>query len=814
MASQAMQTVAVLWKRGWAAADESRSGEEEKNKWLAELCNLAASRDYSERILCARMLQAMVEEFCARNTSTRIDLPLAFHRRSKEAFQENGLLESLRGGILLLRSAINDSREVTIDNSSTHTGLFVDIIALVSSSVQLVSAVFSWEVHFQEVWQEHDTTNSSLLISPGPTWRPFVICPELISDVFDVYTCCRNNWTGQRSGVSNLLHNFQQLIVQFCSIHGDIFEGDEERQAYACFLLERLSMLLESSRIGNGGGSREGTTTTACSFYSDALTTTDEEEGRVRERMALALATQRLLLNFNLKVLSGLQTFEAFLSSLSALTISVVTAASHAASNGSDVSLNWHSETFSELLLCWVSMASDSAVLNFESKTNLEDHNKSEKIRSGLSAVVLPLYDAYVQARRHISRAEAARAISSEEDGDVNEIEVADINEELCQVATLGRLATSGSAGGLEITIRSLSLAQTAVENLLCTGRIENAPGIDPTTGFPSAAAFSVLEEARICFMMAGHLLAEDDDSESPVIPESLMGPLSTNPQTAQNVITLLQMITAHLQWCTQHFLLGQNLLLLSPSLVQALLWCCARIARTYLLPDTEPYISNDQVVDCINGEGSRQAENKWKMLPTVMTCCFQKGESSASLTNLLLCSSWTFLQNWSTEPDVCNGALALLDTLVKPTTAPTLVSLPFWSEMADAAAAGKLSRLPKEMQGSILSAVIRGTLSGGALGTMSGPHECFSKLAFPVSTKLNDAAAAITSNPRHMSGGKVLHELEVCLELVCGIVRGTDGSKYSSEIGDFVEAVIQPVIVILRLSSNPLIDSESLLLS
>ncbi len=563
MTSQAMQTVAVLWKRGWAAVDESRSGKEEKGKWLMELGDLAASKDYSERILCARMLQAMVEEFCARNTSTRIDLPLAFHRRSKEAFQENGLLESLRGGIVLLRSAMNDSRE-GITSSSTTTGLSVHIIALVSSSVQLVSAIFSWEFHFQEVWQQHDTTSSSL-ISPGPTWRPFVICPDLISDVFHVYNCCRS-WTGQHSGMSNLLHNFQQLIVQFCSIHGEIFEGNEERRAYASFLLERLSMLLETIPIGKGG-STEGTTT-ACSFYSDALTTTDEEEGRVRERMALALATRSLLMNFQLKELSELQTFETFLSRLSTLTISVVTAASHAASNGSDVSLNWHLETFSELLHCWVLMASDSAVLKFKFKTNLEDYKRAEKLRSGLSLVVLPLYDAYVQARRLISRAEAARAISSEEDGDVNEIELADISEELCQVAALGRLAASGSGGGLETTIRSLSLAQTAVENLVCTGMIENVPGIDPTTGFPIAAAFSVLEEARICFLMAGHLLAEDDDGETPVIPESLMEPLSTNPETAQNVVTLLQMITGHLQWCTQHLLSGQNLLLLSPSLV------------------------------------------------------------------------------------------------------------------------------------------------------------------------------------------------------------------------------------------------------
>ncbi len=142
-----------------------------------------------------------------------------------------------------------------------------------------------------------------------------------------------------------------------------------------------------------------------------------------------------------MRELSELPGFETYISSLSTLTISVVAAASHAASNGSDVSLNWHLETFSELLLCWVSMASDDAVLKLKPKTDPENYERAAKLRSWLSLVVLPLYDAYVQARRLISRAEGARAISSEEDGEVNEIEAADIDDELCQVAALGKLA-------------------------------------------------------------------------------------------------------------------------------------------------------------------------------------------------------------------------------------------------------------------------------------------------------------------------------------------------------------------------------------
>ncbi len=814
--SQAMQTVAVLWKRGWGVDNEDRFGDEEKKKWLMELGGLAVSKDYSGRILCARMLQTMVEEFCARNTSTRIDLPLAFHKRAKEAFQENGLLESLSGGMLLLRSAMNDMRE-GISNSNTTTGLTTDMIVLVSSAVQLVSSILSWEFHFQEVWQQHD---SSPLITPDPTWRPYIICPDLISAIFDVYSFCRlltRQHAGWSNNLYNLLHNLQQLIIQFCSIHGDIFEGTGERRAYVCFLLDRLSVLFAATTIGSNDGSTDRVVVASSSFHSDALATTDKEQGRVSERIALALAARNLFINLGLKELSELQGFVTFISRLSTLTISVVAAVSHSACNGSDVSLNWHMETFSELLLCWGFMVSDDAMLKLKLKSkmnNPEDYESADKLRSGLSLVILPVYESYVQARQLISRVECARAISSEEDGDVNECEAADIDEELCQVAALGRLAVSGSGGSLEVTIRSLASVQEAVVNLISTGMIENLPGVDPTTGCLIAAASAVLEEARVCYLMAGHLLADDDDNgDIPLIPESLMEPLSTDPQAAQYVVTLLQMITGHLQWCTQRLLSGQNLLLLSPSLVQALLWCCARISSTYLLPDTESYISKGEIG--YGGGGGNLAENKWKISSILTNYCFQKGESAASLTNLLLCSSWTFLQNWSSEPDVCSGALALLNTLVKPSTAPTVVSLPFWSGVADAAATGKLSRLPNEMQGSILSAIIRGTtLSCGALGmSPSSPRENFLKLTLPVSTKLQDEAVAIANNPHDMIGGKSLHDLELYLELARGTVKGTDGSRHSSEIGDFVEAVIRPVIIILHMVSNPLIDCETLVL-
>lgn len=49
---------------------------------------------------------------------------------------------------------------------------------------------------------------------------------------------------GTRGPGGTLPHALRQLLLQLSSVHGDIFQNDEERKAYASFLVEGAAAVL------------------------------------------------------------------------------------------------------------------------------------------------------------------------------------------------------------------------------------------------------------------------------------------------------------------------------------------------------------------------------------------------------------------------------------------------------------------------------------------------------------------------------------------------------------------------------------------
>jgi hypothetical protein len=87
--TQALQVVAVLWKRSWTAEPP-----ESRQAFLAQLGAMAASTgDPAALLLSAKALSALVSEFGGQPTS--VGLPLEFHRAAHAAFAKHGLLESM-----------------------------------------------------------------------------------------------------------------------------------------------------------------------------------------------------------------------------------------------------------------------------------------------------------------------------------------------------------------------------------------------------------------------------------------------------------------------------------------------------------------------------------------------------------------------------------------------------------------------------------------------------------------------------------------------------------------------------------------------
>lgn len=60
----------------------------------------------------------------------------------------------------------------------------VAVLELVTTVVNVCAEVLSWEFSFVEAWQIPPTQQ---LIRPGPRWRRYLVRPDFLGAVFDVY---------------------------------------------------------------------------------------------------------------------------------------------------------------------------------------------------------------------------------------------------------------------------------------------------------------------------------------------------------------------------------------------------------------------------------------------------------------------------------------------------------------------------------------------------------------------------------------------------------------------------------------------------
>lgn len=58
------------------------------------------------------------------------------------------------------------------------------VLELVTTVVNVCAEVLSWEFAFVEAWQIPPTQQ---LIRPGPRWRQYLVRPDFLGAVFDVY---------------------------------------------------------------------------------------------------------------------------------------------------------------------------------------------------------------------------------------------------------------------------------------------------------------------------------------------------------------------------------------------------------------------------------------------------------------------------------------------------------------------------------------------------------------------------------------------------------------------------------------------------
>jgi hypothetical protein len=379
--NQILQAVSVFWKCAWHDERQYQKGPlgSCSAAFFGQLEQILSPQQAQsvgwEQYQCssygARYLQSLIVEFSFSNSST-IGSPLAFHSFAHAAFEANGIQKAAVMAFSLLQR-----QEAAIKQHTSGAGLDPEWEKSLSKCLLLCLEVMSWDfggskfkagaIGAREI--ESQAASAQELLCPGPGWRDTLLHPELFGCVLSIYQL-------KHSMRETTQHTCRQLLVQFASIHGKIFEDDNHKARYLQVMLTAISHLFSDCVQALNQSTQHGATDGSSILGAEVL--------------AMCQLLQILVKNFQIKVVVLLDDPQAFFVQFSSLSsailrtfyekakknLSDVLAAANMAQyehyDVDDVLDTWLMEAFDLLLDAWVVLAEDP--LLFDAKRAVLDN--------------------------------------------------------------------------------------------------------------------------------------------------------------------------------------------------------------------------------------------------------------------------------------------------------------------------------------------------------------------------------------------------------------------------------------------------------
>ncbi|KAL3812173.1 hypothetical protein ACHAXA_011859 [Cyclostephanos tholiformis] len=532
------------------------------------------------------------------SSSARYNMPLEFHRSCHRLF-ENGSddvvigVNCSRSGLdAALRSSMT-ALSCLVGHVLGDDGAFGDesLLELGSSIIDVTCGVLSWEFCAHGKWDAicSDRGIAGTQLRLPQRWRETLINPEFLGAMINVYVAVRRGMmTGHvdpsSCGGNSLLakqgelaHRLRQLLLLLSSISaGPIFASEDERGAYARFLLDGSLDVLESimNEQRHHQYSEEG------SFASDL---------RSAEIVDFVTILSRLTANFRVIILSKLPAFSRYLSALCTLgewllESSLAECQRVEGDVESMEGVDWKNDALAQILHCSDAMAGDFWLVSGSADGQEVAVNASQ----ALASILAPLYGRYCMCRVRMSCLEEHFAAREGSDLDEirEEISAFGMEEEMASVASLGRLNVLASMTTLSEMFRQ------------CTPRLMSFFEMIGTDGDMTPDMAALLEESRMLMVCACHLLTDDCVGETPAIPESVINACQPRHGAASAsclslIASLIAMLTSVAESQATKVEAYPANPCLSPLLAKTLLWFFRRWAPTYILPSSDEYREN-----------------------------------------------------------------------------------------------------------------------------------------------------------------------------------------------------------------------------
>ncbi len=532
--------------------------------------------------MAASFLSLLVGEFTGGNSSARYNLPIEFHRLCHQVF-ENGNEEATVGANGS-KSGLDTTLQLSMGALSSFVGFMLNpenntsnnesLLDMGTTTVNLTFDVLSWEFGASSgKWDFSSGSTkkdgSSVLLRPPQRWRETLINPEFLGAMFRVYTAVR---VGNRSSLPRSLeekrgrmaHQLRQLLLQLSSIAGGpIFAGENERDAYAGFLLDGCLDALETILTEN----------------QQQLQSTEESDFMCAEVIDLVTMLNRLATNFRVQTLSQLTSFPRFLSAMAMvgkwlLERSLAECERVQGDIECMEGLEWKYEAVSQILQCCEAMADDYWLVSGDAQTASDN----------LANALAPLYGHYIACRVRMSSLEEQYLTQQGEDLDeIREmIWEFGVEEEMVSAASLGRLNISASMSSLA------GMFQQCVPRLMSLFEgVGNGSDMTP-------AMAALLEEARMLILCACHLLTDECAGETPSIPDAVCNACQLSRSSGNDCLTSIANLIELLRSVAEAQAMKASAYptepCLSPLLAKTLMWFFRRWSAAYVLPLSDDY--------------------------------------------------------------------------------------------------------------------------------------------------------------------------------------------------------------------------------
>ncbi|KAF2306990.1 hypothetical protein GH714_023093 [Hevea brasiliensis] len=580
-------------------------------------------------------LESLVSEFSP-STSSAMGLPREFHEQCRMSLE----LDYLKTFYCWARdTAVGVTKSITESHSE------VPEVKVCTAALRLMLQILNWDFLYKtagtktgmDVFSPGIRADSSLskrsectLVQPGPAWHDVLISSGHVGWLLGLYAAlrgkfsCGGYWLDCPIAVSA-----RKLIVQFCSLTGTIFLSDNG-QMQEHHLLQLLSGIIPWIDPP-----------VAVSQAIECGKSESEMLDGCRALLSMATVTTPFVFDQLLKSVRPFGTL-TLLSTLMCEVIKVLM------KNNTDEE-TWSWEARDILLDTWTTLLMPMDGTGGNALLPPEGINAAANLFSLIAASEL--------------RVASASAMNDEDESDYLQASISAMDERLSSYALIARAAVDVATPLLTRLFSEL------------VARIHQGRGIiDPTP---------TLEELYSLLLITGHVLADEGEGETPLIPNTIQTHFVDILEADKHPVVVLSI--SIIKFAEQSLDPEVRASVFSPRLMEAVIWFLARWSRTYLMPEE----FRDR-----NFNSGHDHEYQFRQLHSrkALLSFFGEHNQGKLVLDTIVRISVTTLLSYPGEKDLqALTCYQLLHTLVRrKNICVHLVTLDSWRELANAFANDK----------------------------------------------------------------------------------------------------------------------------